>query len=839
MTKVTEGLRRAEKKPCESVNDTAELDRPTLAEHDARGRIKVSVIMPVYNAEKYLAEAIESVLSQSLKELELICVPCNADDETFRSLRECSRKDGRMKVIGQSTKNVGVARNVGLREAVGEYFFFCESDGICAPSFLQKAVAKADSVRADIVVFDFNCGNADGRCQKRAGVRSKWISGKADTFSYFDCPKRIMNVAGPQLWNKLYRASFVRKNALCCDEIPTMSSVSFSAVSCAMASKVAVMTDALYTHREDAMAGDTEFSSECRLCDVVSVVESVLAKTSALPKHEEIEVAIDYFVVDACITVLFAYGGRACSRPEFQSFYESVRGIFLSERFENLTRADFGDDKRYNSFLAVRRHDYEKYCELRSRRLVVSLTSYPARINAVSSVLETIYGQTHPADELVLYLAACQFPGGEEDLPESLRALAKGKKLTIRWCPVDLKPHKKYFYAFQDYPDDVVVTIDDDLLYDPKLLEDLYDSYLLHPRAISTARTHLMVMSEDGEFLPYSFWPMEVDGLLYEPSMQLFGTNGAGTLFPPHLLNLDILLDEEAINATCLYADDLWLKTVELTSDVPVVLARKYRPLEFVPGTQDVALYKSNVNQNENDRQLQDAVSLMESRFGKGIVRDKFLQPIGVQLVGRKEILEMVDKKRRSERGALNRQIRSLSERYRKLQNASTMTLVRLTARIDVKNVGTEGNSLNVLDVSDSSASVESPAWFRDASGVGRVVKSGAGNLDLCLRCVGNGELQIRLRGQDVKGPDGKRIPVWIDYTSLVVDGELLLSEPVAAWHDKPFVVKRPVKDGQIVSVSLSWHSHDEQALRATTTRSVRRAVTWLPRKIKTLLGRG
>ena len=136
-----------------------------------------------------------------------------------------------------------------------------------------------------------------------------------------------------------------------------------------------------------------------------------------------------------------------------------------------------------------------------------------------------------------------------------------------------------------------------------------------------------------------------------------------------------------------------------------------------------------------------------------------------------------------------------------------------LTARVDIKNVGTEGNSQDVLDVSDPSASVESPAWFRDAAGTGRVVKSCAGNLSLRLRCGGNGELQIRLRGQDVRGADGKRIPVWIDYTSLFVDGEPLLSEPVAVWHDKPFVVKRPVKDGQIVSVALSWHSHDERGL--------------------------
>ena len=163
-----------------------------------------------------------------------------------------------------------------------------------------------------------------------------------------------------------------------------------------------------------------------------------------------------------------------------------------------------------------------------------------------------------------------------------------------------------------------------------------------------------------------------------------------------------------------------------------------------------------------------------------------------------------------------------------------------ITARVDLKNVGAEGNSLNVLDVSDLSASVESPAWFRDAAGAGRVVKSNAGSLSFRLRCGGNGELQLRLRGQDVKGVDGKRVPVWIDYTSLVVDGISVLGRTKAVWHDKPFRYRRPVKDGQIVSVSLSWHSHDEvQALRSSIVWKAGRAVTWLPRKIKALLGRG
>lgn len=270
---------------------------------------KVSVIAVLCGAEERLEQCLDSILGQNFKSLELICVDCGADDESLRLLQERASDDARVRVICQGDENEGAARNRGLQKAVGEYLFFCEPGDVCDSRLLQEAVAKADSTHADIVVFDFNWMYPDEPSRKGTGVRSKWISGKTDTFSYLNCPRRIMNVARSQLWNKLYRTSFVRKNALRFDEIPTMSGVSFSAVSCATASRIAALSNVLYEHWPGATVGDIEFSADCRLCDVVAVVESVLAQASALSQCEEIKVAIDYFVVDACITALFNFEG--------------------------------------------------------------------------------------------------------------------------------------------------------------------------------------------------------------------------------------------------------------------------------------------------------------------------------------------------------------------------------------------------------------------------------------------------------------------------------------------------------------------------------------------------
>ena len=267
------------------------------------------------------------------------------------------------------------------------------------------------------------------------------------------------------------------------------------------------------------------------------------------------------------------------------------------------------------------------------RRLIVSMTSYPARIHAVARVLDTIYAQTHPADEIVLWLAEEQFPEKEAELPAELLDLVQDNRLTIGWCS-NLKPHTKYFYAMQTYRDALIVTVDDDQLYPETLLENLYQSYLRHPNAVSAARVHLMILSEQGKVLPYGDWIKETDFCLDQPSMQLFATGVGGVLYPPELFRQE-LFNKEAILETCLRADDLWLKAVELISDIPVVVAQPFTDLRHVPGTQEEGLYHQNEYAGENDEQWQKISQWMDDHVEPGILTRKLTQSnIGVPILG-------------------------------------------------------------------------------------------------------------------------------------------------------------------------------------------------------------
>ena len=125
--------------------------------------------------------------------------------------------------------------------------------------------------------------------------------------------------------------------------------------------------------------------------------------------------------------------------------------------------------------------------------------------------------------------------------------------------------------------------------------------------------------------------------------------------------------------------------------------------------------------------------------------------------------------------------------------------------RIDFKNHGSNDNNLILLDCNDPLAKITQPGWFNDDDGVGSIVRSINGYLDLTFKCVNDGNLIINFRGIDYKDNSGNRIPIFVDYTELIIDDVHIISGSVVSWHDDPFVYEQEVKDGQIINLKIRW----------------------------------
>lgn len=271
------------------------------------------------------------------------------------------------------------------------------------------------------------------------------------------------------------------------------------------------------------------------------------------------------------------------------------------------------DEKKVKD-LCSREIEYGLNKEPRKQRIVVSLTSFPARFPQLHFVIRSILVQTMKPDKLILYLDQEVNP---DEVPESLKELQK-YGFQIEYRAEKIKPHKKYYYAMREYPDHLIITIDDDIIYPKDLIEGLFLMHQKHPECVIATRAHRMTFDYKGNLDKYNHWEWEwwIEG---KPSMRLMATGVGGVLYPAHCMS-DKLFDLELIKKLSLNADDLWLKVMQVLVGTKVVVCDRHLKNNrlSVPGTQEVTLNAENVHQNANDiymQQLMEFFSLKAEDF--------------------------------------------------------------------------------------------------------------------------------------------------------------------------------------------------------------------------------
>lgn len=130
-----------------------------------------------------------------------------------------------------------------------------------------------------------------------------------------------------------------------------------------------------------------------------------------------------------------------------------------------------------------------------------------------------------------------------------------------------------------------------------------------------------------------------------------------------------------------------------------------------------------------------------------------------------------------------------------------------ISARFDVKILCNEYSDLELVHISDIHAKVQKPGWYQN-NGTGFVIESNNLCVDMVFRCVTNGVFRITLRGRDVRGKSGDRIPCWIDYTMLQCNEGIVFDRTIPVCHDKPYIYEKKVGVGEELSVHIEWGIH-------------------------------
>ena len=233
--------------------------------------------------------------------------------------------------------------------------------------------------------------------------------------------------------------------------------------------------------------------------------------------------------------------------------------------------------------------------EKRGKRIIVSLTSYPARLKNLHLCLKSLLLQTVKPDKIIVWFGS---DTKNVDLTQELLELEQ-YGLEYRFDENNnIKPHKKYYYAMQEFPDDIIITVDDDAVYPRKTVESLMESYKRHPNAVSARRVHKIVFGNDGQVAPYETWGKEYRKEKKESTL-LMAVGVGGVLYPPHCLD-DRAFDINKIQELCIGADDIWLKCMETLKGTKVVWVPCFFAHPPALGITD-SLWQGNVGEDRND----------------------------------------------------------------------------------------------------------------------------------------------------------------------------------------------------------------------------------------------
>ena len=264
---------------------------------------KISVIIPVYNAEKYLNKTLESILKQSLKDIEVICVDDGSTDGSVEIIQSFIKKDDRVKLIRQNNQHAGSARNTGLKEAQGEYIHFMDADDYVlnyAYEAIYNKVIKydLDCLKFSSVVYDVKQKDtvdlpAFTLTRLRPGDFNRLLTLEEGS------PIYKVNVAP---WNGVYRRTFLEKNNIVFNTLFCVNDRSFFNKVITNAERMMIARDRLVVHRvnmKESLVGKRAEHFDCHFRSIEIVSDQLVA--------DEVDEEIKLLIMQKEFKDLFAW----------------------------------------------------------------------------------------------------------------------------------------------------------------------------------------------------------------------------------------------------------------------------------------------------------------------------------------------------------------------------------------------------------------------------------------------------------------------------------------------------------------------------------------------------
>ncbi|WP_407432353.1 glycosyltransferase family 2 protein [Methanobrevibacter sp.] len=293
---------------------------------------KVSIIIPSFNTGKYISQCLDSVVNQTLKDIEIICIDNHSTDNTLNILKEYAKRDSRIKIISFNENNGAAAsRNIGIENATGEYIGFVDSDDYIHLEMFEKlydaAISKdLDMCMCKISTFEDGTGVLNDDIWYFALNCFNQL--KKEVFNHHDT-KEFMGEISVTVYNKIYRASMIRKNQIRFPMTPVFEDEVFFYDTYLHSQRVSVIPHNLYyyrTNREGSIVQQTADKDYSPVVEVFKTIRNIFIKTN---NYEEYKCILCNIFIPMEI---WRYG--LSSKKYHESFFKDMKADCL-ELFED------------------------------------------------------------------------------------------------------------------------------------------------------------------------------------------------------------------------------------------------------------------------------------------------------------------------------------------------------------------------------------------------------------------------------------------------------------------------------------------------------------------------
>ena len=319
----------------------------------------ISIIMPVYNAQRFLRITLRDILKQTYENWELVCINDGSGDHSYNILEYYASLDKRIKLFTQNNMGAGESRNRGIDLAKGEYLFFADADDRFFPDLLEKAYYSAQKGKADIVLFDGLSFDSETGYITDPTMLNNAVSLPDDTVFPGALKDELFQSSSPCVWNKLYRSDFIKDNGIRFQDLPYMNDIAFVIQSMADAERILYLKEVLVFYRRGIAGSVSSKANKKR--NIKTAFDALL---ESVKRIDDIVASYDLKISYAkfALSMIYAQITEQLNEKNYIEYcrlldWSLAEKLYISE----LSRQDFEDDIFYEDMSVWRDNGPETF----------------------------------------------------------------------------------------------------------------------------------------------------------------------------------------------------------------------------------------------------------------------------------------------------------------------------------------------------------------------------------------------------------------------------------------------------------------------------------------------